>query len=63
MQQQMYSGAEYAPNAAPYVTNNMQGPNGYQDGMAGQRQMVPTQVPQFGDNVWIVESILFLTFW
>ena len=45
MQQEMYSGAEYAPNAAPYVTNNMQGPNGYQGGIAGQRQMVPTQVP------------------
>ena len=45
MQQQMYSGAEYAPNTVPYVTNDMQGPRMAQDGIHGPRQMVPSQVP------------------
>ena len=45
MQQQMYSGTEHAPNAVPYVTNDIQGPHGYQGALAGQRQMVPPQVP------------------
>ena len=45
MQQQMYSGAEYAPNTVPYVNNDMQGSRMSQDGIHGQRQMVPPQIP------------------